>query len=647
MKYITALVLAIGVTASVSAQVPTSPYRETFAARLHGGLLAAFHSADFSSSGDIIDCGQLGSGLGLNGTAGAILEFPLTSTIGIGVGVAWAGRSATMERSNSYPVYDTTTAQAGTLRTTYALDASLTYLELQPDVRLALIGDYQSRTLGLVVGPRISLPLTTRFVQREAVVSPANATFIVNGQLQQERVIADAPLTARSAALVGLSAGMESLLPISERISIVPAVSVDYSFVNVLTDAPWSILGVRAEIGIRFSAGRKPAPPAVTEPPPPPPPPPAIIVDAKPVISLSMPRFEGVLETGNQLQATTPIVNAVFFDSASVTIPTWYRTSRDGSVASADAVAAHEWVLPRLAAIMLDNPKARMILEGASGDAVANAQAVGMQRATAVKAALLSMGVADQQMVVRGREMPRVISTTDAAAGREENRRVDLFVENAPLQEWVSTARFAQVRGMLGIQAVRSGGSAADTATTTATTSVRLTGPTMTADTVLPGARVSARIPVRQVVDPTSTTMPITCKVSSAGAAAMRDTTITLADLPRREIDLRTEDFQAVLRFEYNSSELTSDIKGLLSQLSDRLPDGSTITIQGSADALGTQARNRELSQQRAQNTEQFIRSVSGNRLNIVVSGDATPFSDATPQGRFLNRSIRLTVRTP
>ncbi len=285
-----------------------------------------------------------------------------------------------------------------------------------------------------------------------------------------------------------------------------------------------------------------------------------------------------------------------------------------------------------------------MVLEGASGDAVADAQAVGMQRALAVKAALSAMGVADQQMVVRGREMPRVISTTDAAAGREENRRVDLFVENAPLQEWVSTARFAQVRGVLGIQAVRSGGSAADTASMTA---VRVAGPTMTADTVLPGARVAVGIPVRQVMDPSSTTMPLTCKVSSAGAAAVRDTTITLADLPRREIDLRTEDFQAVLRFEYNSSELTSDIKGLLTQLSDRLPDGSTITIQGSADALGTQARNRELSQQRAQNTEQFIRSVSGNRLNIVVSGDATPFSDATPQGRFLNRSIRLTVRTP
>lgn len=645
MKYIVELALAAALTTSAAAQVPSGAYRETFAARLHGGVLGAFHSANFSGSGDIIDCGQLGSGVGLNGTAGAILEFPLTSTLGIGVGVSWAGRSATMERTNSYPIYDTTTAQSGTMRTTYALDASLSYLEIQPDLRLALMGDYQSRSLGLVVGPRISLPLTARFVQRESVVSPENATFIVNGQLLQERVIADAPLTARSAALLGLTAGVESLLSVSERISIVPAVSVDYSFVNVLTDASWSILGVRAELGIRFSAGRRPAPPASEPPPPPPPPPPAVVVDAAPMISLSLPQFDGVIETGNQLQASTPIVNAVFFDSASVTIPTWYRTSRDGSIVSADAVAAHEWVLPRLAGIMMANPQARMTIEGASGDAVPQAEDVGKQRAVAVREALVAMGVPSQRIAVRGRAQPRVTSNTEFAGGREENRRADILVENAPLQEWVSTARFTQVRGDLTVQGVRSGGAASDVAT--AKTYIRVTGPTVTADTTLSGARFAARIPVRQVVEPSSVALPITCRVSSVGAASQRDTTITLADLPRREIELRTDDFQAVLRFEYNSAELTPDIKGLLSQLSARLPEGSTITIQGSADALGTQARNRELSQQRAQNTEQFIRSVSGNRLNIVVSGDATPFSDATPHGRFLNRSIRLTVSTP
>ena len=131
------------------------------------------------------------------------------------------------------------------------------------------------------------------------------------------------------------------------------------------------------------------------------------------------------------------------------------------------------------------------------------------------------------------------------------------------------------------------------------------------------------------------------------GAASQRDTTIQINTLPRTEVELRTDGFSAILRFEYNSSVLTDDVKGLLRQLAERLPEGSTIRIQGSADVLGSQARNQELSEQRAENTRNYIRSIVGSRLKLEASGTSEPFSDDTPQGRFLNRSIRVTAITP
>ena len=88
-------------------------------------------------------------------------------------------------------------------------------------------------------------------------------------------------------------------------------------------------------------------------------------------------------------------------------------------------------------------------------------------------------------------------------------------------------------------------------------------------------------------------------------------------------------------------------MKGLLRQLAERLPEGSTIRIQGSADVLGSQARNKELSEQRAENTRQFIRSIVGDKLKLDASETTESFSDDTPQGRFLNRSIRITATTP
>ena len=541
-------------------------YHETFAARLQGGVLYALHSADFSSSGDIIDCGLLGSGSGLNGTVNAILEFPFSDRFGMGVGIGWSGRSGTFSNQNSYPIRDTVSGTEGTLLANYELSASLSYLEIQPDFRMALIGPYQQRTLGLILGPRIGLPTGATFIQRETVESPENATFVVNGQRTQERIIADAPLTARSAALFGLSVGLESLLPINDRWSIAPAVSFDYLLTNVITDASWKTYGVRAEVGIRFSTGRVDTVETFVPPPPP-------VAVVPPHIALAFPQFVGEVETGNQLRATLPIVNAVFFDSASAEIPTSYRRSMDGSQVDADPVAAHAWVLPRIARIVERNPDARLVLEGATSGAETETEgkALGTRRAEAVRDALVRMGVDPRHITTRGRVTPGVPSNPEFAGGREENRRVDIIVENAPLQEWVTTERFAQVYGALSVQAVRLGGGVEGLDTNAM--SLKMHG----RDTILKGALVSADLPVRRTLEPDQTELTLGMMASSLGAASQRDTTIQIADLPRSEVELRTDGFEAILRFEYNSSALTDDVKGLLRQLAERLPEGSTI----------------------------------------------------------------------
>jgi outer membrane protein OmpA-like peptidoglycan-associated protein len=115
--------------------------------------------------------------------------------------------------------------------------------------------------------------------------------------------------------------------------------------------------------------------------------------------------------------------------------------------------------------------------------------------------------------------------------------------------------------------------------------------------------------------------------------------------LTRRRIALSTEGFEAVLRFDYNSAELLDDVKTLLRQLAEQLPEGATIVIEGSADILGSQERNRQLSGNRAANTEAYIRTITTKNFTFVTSSQASPFSDATPQGRFLNRNIRIRVR--
>jgi outer membrane protein OmpA-like peptidoglycan-associated protein len=620
------------VCGTLAAQQP----RETFAARLQGGLLYSLHSADFAGNGDIIDCGQLSSGSGLNGVVQAIIEFPLSSSLGIGVGIGYAGRSATLNRENTYPIRDSQTGAESTMNTDLDLDATLSFLEIQPDVRFALIGDYAKRTLGLVLGPRIGLPLTTTFKQHETITSPDGATFVVNGSRTQDRIIAEGPLTTRSSVMVGFSGGLESFIQIDPQWAIIPAVSADYFFTSLVNDATWNTYGVRAEIGVRFSVKEKEAPP------PPPPPPPPVIAFAPVSVVIAAPLFTGEVVTGNQLNATTPVVNAVFFDSASASIPASYRRTDDGSIPPSDPVEAHQWLLPRMARIMKANPDASLLLEGAGG--LAGESATGKQRAENVKAALVGMGISQQRISVKGVDLPRPPSNAEFAGGREENHRVDLVLSNAPLQEWVSAERFAELHGNLSAEVSRAGGN--PELATGAVVTAYLEGEDSSRVSTI-GATDTVKLPVLKQLDLGQDSVNLVLTAQTEGAVSQKTISVHLNELQRRSIELEASGFMAILRFEYNSAELSADVKLLLSQLVQKLPSGSVIHIGGSADVLGTAERNRQLSEERASNTEDYINSVAKGKVKVEAGTMADKFSDDTPQGRFLNRCIRVTVITP
>lgn len=634
--FVVSMMLAITAVAS-------SQSDEAFALRLQGGGVFSVYSADFTTTGDIIDCGEMTSGTGFGPSAQLVLEFPLSQNFGLGFGIGFAGRGGSLTRSNTAPIRDTVTGNDGVLTTEVALRPQLDFLELQPDLRIALVGDYRQRTLGLVIGPRLALPLTSSYTHTETIISPESAVFTINGERRQERTIDEGPFTTRSSMLVGGSVGLESLLPVSDRITLVPSVAADVFVTNILTDATWTTFGIRAEMGVRFSFHSKPAPVAPEPEPPvvvPPPPPPAVIVDRRPPsVEVHGSSFTGEVVTGNQLRATVPIVNAVFFDSSSADVPTSYRTSADGAVIDLDAEQAHSAVLPRIASIVTRNPKATVVLEGATSGATSEPEGITLaaRRAENVARILVNLGVDRNRIETTSSVLPRVPSNQDYAEGRAENRRVDIVVRNAPLQEWVSVERFAKLRGVITVLPVVTG-------STDGISNMKIR--VGSKDTTVNSTTDRAQVRVEESLDPQATSTRLRLVGEIAGSYNERDTTIDITGLPRRQIDLATEDFDAVLRFDYNSAVLSDDVKLLLRQLVERIPSGKTIVISGSADILGTDQRNKELSEQRARTTEQYLRSVARDKsFTYVVDTTTDRFGDVSPQGRFLNRSIRLRVK--
>lgn len=618
-----------------AATATSAQQREALAIRLQGGLLGSFHSADFSQSGDIVDCGPLGNGSAWKPVGQAIIELPVGQAWGLALGIGFADRGATLSNTNTYPLRDTVNNRDVTMTTSHDVKANLNFIEIQPDVRFALAGTWERRTLGLVIGPRIGLPVTSNFTQTESVVSPSDAYFIVNGARTQQRSLASGPLTTRTNVMLAASAGIESFISVSPTISIVPAVSFDYFLTKVVNDAPWNMMGIRAELGIRFGIRPKAEEPVKPATPVPQAPPPAVTIapEKEAMLAASITGFSGEVVTGNRLTASQPIVNAIFFDSTSADIPTSYRRSNDGSIPATDPVDVHAWVLPRIAAVMARNPQGRIVVEGATCGPACEPEgtALAERRARTVRDALVALGVDEGHITTKALVLPRVASNQDYVEGRAENRRVDIIVQNAPLQEYVNAEQFAELRGLA--QVSMSGVSGPY--------SIRIDGK----DTMASAS--TARIPVILPVGASQGAARLAMHVAVGGLSQDVDTTVDISSYGRRSIALATDGFEAILRFDYNSSELSEDVQGLLRQLTERLPDGSTITISGSTDILGSDQRNRELSEQRARVTEQFIRSVTRSRFTITTSTTTEKFPDTTPQGRFLNRSIRITARTP
>jgi OOP family OmpA-OmpF porin len=73
--------------------------------------------------------------------------------------------------------------------------------------------------------------------------------------------------------------------------------------------------------------------------------------------------------------------------------------------------------------------------------------------------------------------------------------------------------------------------------------------------------------------------------------------------------------------FEFDSSALT--VKGIevLSVFAANIPPGSTVTVVGHTDRIGSAAYNLKLSQQRAQAAADFLNAKSGFKSKFAVSG--------------------------
>ncbi len=364
-----------------------------------------------------------------------------------------------------------------------------------------------------------------------------------------------------------------------------------------------------------------------------------------------------------------PMLNYVFFDSNSVELNERYHLfTRPEEANDFDETRIQKpldkyyHILNVIGKRAQKDTTAKLTITGCNMNVGAekNNLLLSQQRAEAVSRYLQDIwGIAPSRITVRSLNLPEKKSSLTTPEGQAENRRVEITPDHyyilrpirSEISEWTYTPEIgsfmAEINAPDGLQ--RWEFQACDQ-----------TGPltTMTFDTPKSvinwnwitdaGEKISGSYRIDyfikifdregQVFESDHQQLPIAQKSELASLVEIRQDTVF-------------EKFSLVL-FDFNSSQLSEGNQNLLQRVLERYLEHPTaaIKIYGFCDDIGSDEYNLKLSTARARMTYDILgkMKIPLNRLSYLGYGEINPlFSNATPEGRFLNRTVQVHISYP
>jgi outer membrane protein OmpA-like peptidoglycan-associated protein len=514
-------------------------------------------------------------------------------------------------------------------------------LEFTPNLKLVLLPNFINGPLRLVAGWRFVMPLKYDFVQSERILSPADLYFILaDSSFVRERKLASGSIGNISKLGIGMNLGLENLLRLSNRLYWTQQIGVDLS-ANITTDANWKPHSFNVSTGLRYSFHKKepieiPLEEKIikieipSEP----------LIAIAPVLEIEPLGFAGIIETGTELLATAPIVNAVFFDNNSSELPQYLKfdqLSREDKY-KMHPKKLHSYILVKIADILKNNPNATVSLIGATAGRAFESKGLALadERAKTIKNEFIKLGIDEKRIKTFAKLLPDFPSNNRFEDGVKENQRVDIILNNAQLQEYVNFLVFTRVKGEQSYKIkIENAAQKFSLSSSLADSTVEVSD----------NDSVYIFNINKQIANDENGFLENQIKLYSSSLNRKIIDSIDLQKLERRTVATDYSKFLAILRFDFNSSALSKTNQELLRQLVTFLPENCTLEILGSADLMGSAARNTELTRKRANAAMTFLNSLTRGKINFELGGNYEKFDESTPQGRMLNRSIFIRIK--
>lgn len=589
------------------------------------------YDANFEVFEGIDNCGCYETGLGNSLKARLFAEYRLFDFLNVGFHAGYQTKNGILDNPDTAFARNLATDQVELVKTNRELDVKFNAYDIGIDFNILIDEVVFNGPLYLNISPSFHLQQSGNFTQKEVIDQPSGAAFKLDDKVFFERVNASGDFTTLNSTVFNLSASLYNNIKIADNLYFIQRLGVSNDMDLLLNDADISTFNLFGSVGIKLAFDE----PKVYIPPIPPKrpiQPEPIEPRPEPILSLDS-KFDyskSYIETGEKLVATPPLVLAIFFDKNSSRIRDSYYSNAEYD----NSIEDHNNIFNKLVDILNKYPDAKLVLHGStSGTDEGNDINLARDRVLATEKVFIGKGIPKERIETKYSINPSVITNVQYEQGLAENRRVEIDLINANSVEFVKRTEYERLFGFIDFS----------------TEYENLKGDIYFKNSLMYSSQKVNSNVINTEFDRDLVKDKEDFFIESelrSDYLMKRDTTnIDISKIRVDEVDLKTDEFEALLMFDFASSKLTDETKTLLAQLVELLPEGKTIVIIGNTDKIGLEEANIKLANERAANAISYIKSKTTKTFYFEELTNSDKYDESTPQGRYLNRSIIIRIK--
>lgn len=535
--------------------------------------------------------------------------------------------------------------------------------------------------LRIHAGPEVGFVLKSSYAKSQTLSSPG-ATFKEECDTCRYRFIGEGPTPSSNLLLAGISLGAGYEVPLSSSIYAEPRVTISYPFIGLTSYLhSWSYriglalhfdLTPRHETLPVFKTIKVPRTIAVAKQPE--------VVPRHERVTASIAAF-GIARDGTQTKALTmaveevrsrnafPILNYIFFDENSAEIPKRYvqYASRQEAKAKFKGSDTREDI--KLTELYLETlnilgdrlrkgPSTNVTLIGATSNEGVEKDRLDLAKARAERVQQYLSDVwqiAKSRIRIEARHLPPQPSPVTTAAGREENRRVDIIVSDETVLDPITVfnkERLATPDRLVLRPEITAD---SDVVITSIRASVLANGRELIS---FAGDRLRA-MKAWAITEDDLSQISDSLKLVLYVDDTTGQTTIAFGSIPVNlkkgvtERDERLERFSLIL-FSFDDATIGQKNERLLRQVANALPEIGVerVSVIGHTDESGSDEHNDQLSARRAQETQKLLERIMRQMKlqlpsRILTEGRGSKdqlYDNTLPEGRFFSRTVNIII---